>query len=1320
MSGEYYIGLDIGTSSIGWAVTDKNYKIARKKGKSLWGIRLFDEAQTAEERRMFRTARRRNKRNKQRIEILQELLGPEIEKVDPDFYLRLDESFFRQEDKKVAGKYSIFNDKNFNDRDYHAKYPTIYHLRYDLMTADEKRDIRLYYLAISHILSNRGHFLFEGQSFSVEDSFDGLMDSLGDYVRENIDENFNIQREDYGEIGNILKDKGLNLRDKNKELKKIFANNKLEKEIIKFIVGQKGNLSNLYLNLDLEDWENTGYKFSEASYEEEEEELRVLLGDDFLLLEILKAIYDWSVLEGLLSGEKYLSKAKIRDYDKHASDLRDLKTVYKSYLGKDKYRDMFRSDKYAKSYTKYIEGKLSMEDINKEIEKQLKTIKEEDSTIDRLLEESALRSLLPKQRSGDNSVIPYQIHHEELKLILARAEADYPFLRTKEDGFSIKDKILQLHEFRIPYYVGPLNNYHGEDGFAWSVRKKEGRVYPWNFDEKIDRQASASEFIERMTNKCSYLIGKDVLPKNSILYSKFMVLNELNNLKINGKEVPVDIKQKIFKELFTQYDRVTNKRLRDYLLGQGLIDKNDTISGIDTDFKSNLSSYNYLRSVLEDSYSEKVAEDIIRWSTLFGEDKRMYRKILEDNLGEILSKDQINKLRNKRFNDWGRLSREFLTEVYHTDDQGEMKSIINLMWDSNDNLMELLSFKYDFLEEIKKLNDINFEGKDFSYEDLDDMYLSPAVKRSLWQTIRITEELVNIMGEEPDKIFIEVAREHQVSRRTSSRKKQVMDLYKSCKECEKDFLDQIEKTEENKFRSDRLFLYYTQLGKCMYSGENIDLHQLFNTNVYDIDHIYPRSLTKDDSLNNRVLVKRQANMQKGDTYPLEQSIVNKQKNYWKMLESKGFISKEKYKRLVRRERLSDTELTNFIARQLVETRQSSKAAAEIFSQIYDDTAIVYVKANNVSDFRHQFDLLKVREINDYHHAKDAYLNIVVGNVYHTKFTRSPYNYVKKAKKRQYNLARMYDFDVIRGEEKAWITGKNESIGQVKKQMDKNDILYTFRSFRATGGFYDQTLMPKGKGQAPIKTSDERYDIEKYGGYNKVSGAYFSLIEHSDKKGNRVRTIESIPILIADEYLESEEVRRDYLINTLELIDPEVRYKEIKIGSLFKIDGFPMNVTGRSNNALLLKSNVQLIIDKDKEEEIRNIVKSNGYDDIDKRIHEYEKREITDEKLIKIYIELENKLGTSVYAKKYSYIYGLVKDGFDVFKSLSIDDKGYVILEILKLFRCTSETADLRKINQSKSVGILKNNKKINNNESFELINQSITGIYENKVNLLEI
>ena len=46
-----------------------------------------------------------------------------------------------------------------------------------------------------------------------------------------------------------------------------------------------------------------------------------------------------------------------------------------------------------------------------------------------------------------------------------------------------------------------------------------------------------------MTNKCTYLIGADVLPKNSLLYSRFMLLNELNNIKINKEPIKTEIKK---------------------------------------------------------------------------------------------------------------------------------------------------------------------------------------------------------------------------------------------------------------------------------------------------------------------------------------------------------------------------------------------------------------------------------------------------------------------------------------------------------------------------------------------------------------------------------------------------------------------------------------------------------------------------------------------------------------------------------------------------------------------------------------------------------
>ncbi len=94
MKKDYNIGLDIGTTSVGWAVVeDGTQKILRKgtgkNRKALWGVRLFDEAQTAEGRRGFRSTRRRYDRRRQRIKLLQEEFKNEINKVDENFFKKL-------------------------------------------------------------------------------------------------------------------------------------------------------------------------------------------------------------------------------------------------------------------------------------------------------------------------------------------------------------------------------------------------------------------------------------------------------------------------------------------------------------------------------------------------------------------------------------------------------------------------------------------------------------------------------------------------------------------------------------------------------------------------------------------------------------------------------------------------------------------------------------------------------------------------------------------------------------------------------------------------------------------------------------------------------------------------------------------------------------------------------------------------------------------------------------------------------------------------------------------------------------------------------
>ena len=58
----YYIGLDLGTSSVGWAVTDEN-------------------------RRTFRVSRRRRQREVARIGLLKDYFHDELANVDPNLNL---------------------------------------------------------------------------------------------------------------------------------------------------------------------------------------------------------------------------------------------------------------------------------------------------------------------------------------------------------------------------------------------------------------------------------------------------------------------------------------------------------------------------------------------------------------------------------------------------------------------------------------------------------------------------------------------------------------------------------------------------------------------------------------------------------------------------------------------------------------------------------------------------------------------------------------------------------------------------------------------------------------------------------------------------------------------------------------------------------------------------------------------------------------------------------------------------------------------------------------------------------------------------------
>ena len=1369
-----FIGLDMGTTSVGWAATDENYEVIKKNGKALWGIRLFDEAQTAEDRRMHRIARRRIERRSRRIDLLQELFAQEICKKDPGFYERLNESGLYEEDKSVHQRNSRFNDVDFNDKAYYKKYPTIYHLRHALMTENHPFDARLVYLAIHHILKHRGHFLFE--NFQIDEKgtsgFDESFAAFGSALERIKGCSPDVRKAD--SMKDILKDKKLGVTEKAASLLQCLGQGKEKdfKAMMTLAAGGTASLSNIFNDEKLKDFEKNKVNFSSAQFEENEPDIMAELGDRYDLIAALHGLYNWSLLAELMGEHRYISEAKIAVYDKHKADLKVLKRVLKQ--SPKAYAKIFREpgSNANKNYGAYVgvckvkgkkEAKEALEKFEKcsyeEFTKTLKPFLKEmpdNNDKDYISRELNMGIFLPKSVSKENGVIPYQLHLQELKIILSKAEAYLPFLKVKDQYGTVSDKIISLFTFRIPYYVGPINEHAGS---CWVVKKdKQGKVYPWNFTEKIDIEKSAEGFIRNLTNKCTYLIGEDVLPKNSLLYSEFTVLNELNNVRIGEtmQKLPLRLKEKVMDNLFSCHKHVSRTKFIKYLVSEGIDKKEaESISGLDGDFKSSLSSLIDMKHILGNDFSREDAEKMNQDITIFGGDKKMLKKRLHREFS-YLTPEQLTSLTRLSYDGWGRLSRELLVnllpaegdscEVLVDHTSGEVLNIISAMRQTSYNLMELLGSRFGYGQAIEERNRKEEGQGRITYKDVEDLYISPAVRRPLWQALKIVREIVKITGKEPSKIFIEMARENgEKGRRTISRKARLQALYKKCRDDTRDWAKELEGKSEEDFRSDRLYLYYTQMGRSMYTGKPIDINRLFDRNVYDIDHIYPQSLTGDDSLDNRVLVEKTVNAKKGDTYPLSsaldgcyisgqqiriQDIQKEMRPFWHMLLEKELISKEKYNRLSRTIPLSDAEKAAFIGRQLVETRQSTKACAELLSKAYPQTRIVYTKAGNASRFRQYGGFIKVRDMNDYHHAKDAYLNIVVGNVFDTRFTANPLHFLKgNHPVYSLNTEALYGHKVSRNGVDAWIPAEKDEKGQVidghegtmgtvRKWMRKNNILFTRMPLEGKGGLFDQNIMKKGNGQVPLKGDSPISDIEKYGGYNKASIAYMMLVQ-AEEKGKPVYLLESIPNYVKNK-LTSDKERQEYCVRTWtaqgnKYRHPQILIPKVRIQSLFEIDGFKAHISGKTDDRFVMRNAQELCMDNALAGVLKNILKFIHRKTVQKDAVITEYDGVSDDNTLALYDFFVDKLSSSIYGKKFATQADFLRQSKDKFMNLPLEERCEVLGSILHLFQCNAVLSDFHLLGGSRQAGRIYLNKKIKAQDHVYLIEQSVTGFFEKRI-----
>lgn len=1458
-----FLGIDAGIENVGYAlainndeISEQKYQVVKTNGRQVMGVLSFDAAEPAVARRMHRAMRRRLDRRRYRISLLQEIFNDDLMSKDKNFLRRLNENDLCSEDRSVDGKYSLFNDSTFNDVIYYKKYPTIYHLRNELMTKGTD-DIRLLYLAIHHIIKYRGHFLLTGDINASEvggvNQLKEMVEKLNNKLFENCESDecldcLSVQNLQYikdlicgtGKITeNLLKNittgkKFVSKKDKKNKMIELFeAKSSVAKKIVDIIMGGKVNLFDLFGEVNYSKEQVKG--FTMADEWETIEDLQ-LLKDNMLHSDIInniKEIYDWVALNELLKGEKSLSSAMINIYETHKQDLRDLKNFIKKYKF-DKYDEVFNEQKDDKgkvnsklnNYAQYIGGgrfegvkvgangrlglTCSQEDFYSYIKKIINAVEVEEAQIQKqsLLDKIDSKMFMPKIVSKNNSTLPYQLNMMELDKILevAKKNPSFAFLKDISDNMTNADKIKALLSFRIPYFIGPVKEYSESDEnnkFAWSVRKESGRITPWNIENKIDYKQSNEQFIRRMTNKCTYLRIADTLPKNSILFSKFMCLNELNCLKINGDEISSELKKEIFNNVYYQKNP-TVKKIKRYLVSNYPdYDKDLILSGIDTELKSNMNTYLLYKDKLGDKVDKDIAmvERIIFLSTIHN-DSKMLEESIREEFENKLSEDEIKSIKGFKFNGWGSLSAEFLAGYknngIHLTFDGEMLDIIDIMYEYNYNLQQILynpRCKYeDAIKEYFIAKGV-LEDDETKFEDnIEEYNCSPTVKKCVRQSLKLVKDIVKQTKTIPDIIFLESCRDNndfKKGQRTLKRRDKIKAVYDDAKKCIKQLLK--EKNGEFKkedltdlsecivdcevklnnyndicLKKENLYLYFMQLGKDMYTGKPIDLDAVLSGNKYDHDHIIPQAVLKDDSFTNLVLVEKKQNAEKSREYPLPPQF--RQPHLWKMLYKIGLLSSEKYARLIRKNQITIDEQERFVNRQLVETSQTVVILRDVltryFASITDKKVeIVLSKAGNVSMFRKEFGLTKSREVNDFHHAWDAYLNIVVGDILNKTFNQSWYKKYDNGKDKSYNFLRVL---------KKQVTANNDEIlNNIKNLMNSADFQMVKLPVTNKGAFYSEVLKraENDKNSKLIAACDSKVvngietnpkcNTQKYGGYKTANTAYFAIADSVGNGNEKKRNIVAISILddarIKLGKLSYEQVFENVGLKNAELAKIDGMNKPfIKIGALIDFGAYRLRLAGMTGKYLQFHNANQLYVTEEqnryikelsmlidkvskatkkdaKNEEKNDLVKEIVNENIRRKDSSQNKNDniiiVNKQDNVKMYEFFIDKLSHHPYKNIPGYynLFNILDRARDDFNKKNLYTQVSLLLNIIKAFQCNALDVNVKELCYIDEKGKEKKggehqcnitkNSDITNDKNIYLINQSMSGLKEKRIKL---
>lgn len=218
---------------------------------------------------------------------------------------------------------------------------------------------------------------------------------------------------------------------------------------------------------------------------------------------------------------------------------------------------------------------------------------------------------------------------------------------------------------------------------------------------------------------------------------------------------------------------------------------------------------------------------------------------------------------------------------------------------------------------------------------------NPTVIRTQNEMRKVTNNLIEMFGK-PDRIRVEVARDVGKSKRE---REEIQSGIRKNEKRRKDATKDLESkgiAEPSRDDVEKWILWKESQERCPYTGDHIGFDALFREGRFEVEHIWPRWRSFDDSARNKTLCRKDVNQEKSNKTPFE--AFGHDEDRWAgmktflqgMSASKGGVGMQlgKVKRF-----LAESMPDDFASRQLNDTGYAARQAVAFLKRLWPDVGL---------------------------------------------------------------------------------------------------------------------------------------------------------------------------------------------------------------------------------------------------------------------------------------------------------------------------------------------------------------------------------------------